>query len=301
MTPNNKSFLGVDQVYYALVTQDDSSAYAAGTPAYLAPVMNISAAPKVNAKTQYADNQPYDVMASEGETELEVEVTGITPAVQAEILGKVFDAVNGRVMEGGAVAPYVALGFRAKKSDGAYRYYWFYKCQFQPPTEEAASETDTPDPKSVKLKLNAIRTIHQWALSGSVTDSAKRVWGDTGDAAFDPTNWFAAVQAPTVGAIPALTCTPSPADGATGVSVNVAPTLTFSNALAAGSELRVVITKNDGAIVSATVTINAARKVITVTPGSALGAATKYLITLAGLVDVFGQSFAKTVYDFTTT
>ena len=114
----NKSFVGVDQIYYALVTTDTADAYAAGTPASLAPAMNISQAPKTNSKVQYADNQPYDSMSAEGETELDVEITGLTLEVQAEILGKVYDAVNGRLFDNGGTAPYVALGFRAKKSGG---------------------------------------------------------------------------------------------------------------------------------------------------------------------------------------
>src|SRR5512138_26981 len=124
---NLKSFVGVDQIYYALVTQDDSSAYAAGTPAYLAPAMNIAQAPKANSKTQYADNQPFDAMSSEGETEMDIEVTGLPLDIQATLLGRVYDAATGRMFDNGGTPPDVALGFRAKKRGGDYRYYWFLK------------------------------------------------------------------------------------------------------------------------------------------------------------------------------
>lgn len=300
MGANNKSVVGVDQVYYALVTQDDSSAYAAGAPTYLAPAMNVSQSPKTNSKTQYADNKPFDQMSAEGETEMDVEITGLTPQVQAEILGKVYDAVNGRVFDNGGIPPYVALGFRALKSDGQYRYFWFLKGTFQPPSEEAASKTDSPDPKSTKLKFTAIQTVKTWALNGSVTDSVKRVFGDTGDPNFDKSTWFSAVQTPVAGAIPALTCTPSPADGASGVAVGANITLTFSNPLHAGAEDRVVLMKSDGTVVASAVTINAARTVLTIDPNSNLSALTDYLVSLAGIVDVYGQAFARTAYNFTT-
>src|SRR5690242_13132568 len=176
----NKSFVGVDNIYYALVTQDDSSAYAAGTPAYLAPAMNIAQAPKTNSKVQYADNQPFDAMSSEGETELDVEITGMTPQTLATLLGRVYDAATGRMFDNGGTPPDIALGFRAKKRGGYYRYYWFLKGSFQSPAEEQATETDTPDPKSTKLKFTAIRTIKTFTLNGSgLVDSVKRVVGET--------------------------------------------------------------------------------------------------------------------------
>ena len=171
---NYKSYVGVDQVYYALVTQDDESAYAAGTPAYLAPVMHVAQAPKVSSKVQYADNQPFDAMSAEGETELDVEITGLPHSVEAVILGKIWDEVNDRLYDHGGQAPYVALGFRAKKSDGTYRYYWFLKGQFSAPSEEQATQADAPDPKSIKVKFTAVRTVYEFGLDGGTTVACQR-------------------------------------------------------------------------------------------------------------------------------
>jgi len=296
----NKSFVGVDQIYYALVTTDTADAYAAGTPASLAPAMNISQAPKTNSKVQYADNQPYDSMSAEGETELDVEITGLTLEVQAEILGKVYDAVNGRLFDNGGTAPYVALGFRAKKSGGTYRYFWFLKGKFTPPTEESATETDTPDPKSTKMKFTAIRTIHQFALDGSTTDSVKRVIGDTEDAAFDDSTWFDAVQSPAVGTPSAISVTVSPVDGATGVVVSANIVLTFNNALAAGSENGIILMTAAGVVKACSRTIDAARKVVTLDPTTNMASSTTYLLAVPGVVDVYGQTLADAVYDFAT-
>lgn len=299
MTLNQKSYVGVDNLYYALVTQDDSSGYVAGTPAYLAPAMNISVKPKTNSKVQYADNQPFDSLSSEGESEADVEITGLPTDIQATLLGKVFDAVAGQYYDNGGTPPYVAVGYRAKKSGGGYKYYWYLKCQFSPFDEETATETDTPDPKSTKLKLRALRTVKTFQLSASVTDTVKRVVGDDSTAAFTlSATWFNSVRVPVYVAPSAITCTPSPVDGATGVAVSVAPTLTFNNQLVTGTT-GITLTKNDGAIVTCTITINAALKVITITPGSNLTAAAKYLITVAGARDIYGQTLATAVYDFT--
>lgn len=301
MAPTNKkSFVGVDKIYYALVTQDDASAYVAGTPAVFAPAMNISQSPKSNAKVQYADNQPFDSMSSEGESELDIEVTGVQLDVLASVLGRVYNTAVGRMFDNGGTPPDVALGFRAKMRGGYYRYYWFLKGTFSSPPEEIASETDTPDPKSIKLKFTAIRTIKQWDLNGSITDSVKRLIGDTSDTTFSATTWFDAVQTPTTGAVSALTCTPSPADGATGQAVGVTATLTFNNALRTGVT-GVQIVSAAGVVFASAITIDATNKIITIDPSGNLAGATKYIITLSGVTDIYGQTLALTAYDFTTT
>ena len=300
MAPTNKkSFVGVDKIYYALVTTDNESSYVAGAPAVFAPAMNIAQAPKSNSKVQYADNQPFDSMSSEGETELDIEVTGVKLDDLATVLGRVYNAAVGRMFDNGGTPPDVALGFRAKMRGGFYRYYWFLKGAFSSPPEEIATETDTPDPKSIKLKFTAVRTIKQFALNGSITDSVKRLVGDTSDSTFSATTWFDAVQTPTIGAVSELTCTPSPADNATGVAVSVSPTLTFNNALRTGVT-GIQLVSAAGNVVASAITIDAANLVVTINPNADLSASTAYIITVSGVTDIYGQALALTAYNFTT-
>jgi hypothetical protein len=54
--------IGLSSVYVAEITQDDASAYIAGTPAYLAPVAALSGAPTINAETLYYDDQAYEFL-----------------------------------------------------------------------------------------------------------------------------------------------------------------------------------------------------------------------------------------------
>jgi phi13 family phage major tail protein len=300
---NKKSFVGVDSIYYALITQDDADAYAAETPSAFAPAMNIKGSPKSNALTQYADNQPFDSMSSEGETELELEVTGLPLDIQAEILGRVYDAATGRMFDNGGTPPELALGFRAKKRGGDYRYYWFLKGTFTSPEEEQATETDTPDPKSTTLKFTAIRTIYQFDLLGdaSLMDSVKRVVGETSDSNFSATGWFDAVQSPSAGSPASFTVTPSPADAATGVAVTANITLTFSNPLAGGAENGILLTTAAGVPKACSRTLNGARTIVTLDPTTNLAGTTDYLVIIPNVVSIFGQTLADTVVNFTTT
>ena len=42
--------------------------------------------------------------------------------------------------------PYVAIGFRAKKPGGTYRYIWLYKVKFSTPDEEYQTKENTAEP-----------------------------------------------------------------------------------------------------------------------------------------------------------
>lgn len=99
---------------------------------------------------------------------------------------------------------------------------------------------------------------------------------------------------------PAFTLSSSPADAAAGVVVSANVVLTFSNALRVGAEDAIILTTAAGVPVACARTIDAARKVVTLNPSSNMGAAAEHLVIVPGVVDVFGQSLADTVVNFTT-
>jgi phi13 family phage major tail protein len=288
---------GVDKLYYALVTQDDVNGYVAGTPKYLAPLQLAVQTPTVNTETSYYDNQPMFNDVAEGETKIKLDITALPLDIQAELLGKVYDATTESLYDNGATPPSIALGFRAKNSDGSYTLFWYYKGNFAAPEESVQTQTNTPDPKGLTVEFTAVRTIYQFALSGSITDSAKR---RISTKQADVATWFNAVQVPVNSAAPALTLTPVPADNATGISVSGDITLTFSNQLVTGTNGVVLMKQTDRSLPPATYSINAALKVITIHPTSNLSATTVYYISIADVTDVFGQKLTDTVLKFTT-
>ena len=298
MTENFTMFKGADKLYYALVTSDTADAYAAGSPVALAPLKVAVQTPAANSKTEYYDNQPFLTMNSEGETKIKIDIAGLPLATQAALMGKVYDATNEALYDNGGNAPDCALGFRAKNTDGSYTLYWFLKGTFKPFEEEASTETDTPEPKGISIEFTAVRTVYQFALTGSVTDSVKRV---VSRKAADVATWFDAVKTPSVGAPSAVTCTPSPADAATGVAVDANITLTFNNALAGNAENGIILTTVAGVVKAVARTIDAARKVVTLNPSTDLAGTTEYLVIVPGVRDVYGQLLADAVYNFTTT
>ena len=289
---------GVDKLYYAPITQDDVNAYAAGTPIALAPLKTAVQTPKVNSKTEYYDNQPMFNLQAEGETKIKVEITDIPLSMQADLFGKVYDAANDSLYDNGGRPPDYALGFRAKNTDGTYTLYWFLKGNFAVPEESLETKTDTPAPKGLTLEYTAVRTIKTFALNGSITDTVKRRKSTKQS---DVATWFDAVRVPVFGAPPALTLTPVPVDNATGISVSANQTLTFSNPMDANVLLGIsLIRGSDDSPVAASITINAARTVVTIDPNANLSAATEHYLNVFNAKDIYGQTLANTVVSFTT-
>ncbi len=299
------SVVGVDSVYYALVTQDDENGYVAGVPQQLTQAMEIKGTPAASSETQFADNTEHDVVTVEGPTTLELIAPNISEDVLAELLGAVVDTASGRIFDDAdpAEAPYFALGYRFKKRNGSYRYRWYLKCRAEKPMEEGVSESDKVNLKTTTLKVTAIKTSHLFDLigDGSRMKGVKRVHGDEDLDNFDGDTWLDAVQQPSAGTPSAFSVTPVPADGATGVVISANLTLTFTNALAGGREAGITLINLDTqAPVAVARTINAARTIVTLNPNSNLGSSTDYAIIIHDVVDIHGQALTDAVINFTT-
>ena len=96
----------------------------------------------------------------------------------------------------------------------------------------------------------------------------------------------------------ALTCTPVPADEATGVAIDANITLTFNNPIDHGNAT--LMKTSDDTIIAAAKTLNGAKTIWTIDPTANLANSTEYAIVLTDVVDAYAQSLADTVYKFTT-
>ena len=300
-----KVVVGVSKAYYALVTQDDENNYVVGSPQLLAPTMELKSTPSSASETLYADDGPNDNVAAEGETDIELTSPNFAESDLALLKGATYDSATGRVFDNAdpSRAPYFALGYRFKKSNGHYRYRWYLKCRVEPPGEEAQSQSNAVNFKPQTLKIKALKTIYQFDLLGdaSLMDGVKRVHGDEDADNFSAATWFDAVQVPVAGSPTSFTLSSSPTDGAIGVSVSANIVLTFSNALAGGAEDSIVLVRSDTqAAIACSRTINSARKVVTLDPNSNLTSAKTYLVIVPGVTDIHGQTLADTVVDFAT-
>lgn len=189
-------FVGVDSLYFAILSANDDSNYTPGTPEVLAPAAEVAAAVGTNQVTTYYDNEVANNYTVEGPTEIKVVVPNVPAERLAKLLGKDYVIADGVVYDNGqADPPELALGFRYNMGKRGYRYYWYYVGTFRGGTEEAATKSDNVDAKTYELTYTAVKTTKKFTVDGE-EKRLKRVFGDTADTNFDPTGWFTAVPVP---------------------------------------------------------------------------------------------------------
>src|SRR5574340_204084 len=221
--------VGLDSLHVALVTQDDAAGYVAGTPEVFAPAVNATSEPTTGQESFYADNQPFAILTSEGETKITLDVSNIPIAILAKYLGKTFDPTTARMYDagGGAVPPDAALSFRSEKSNGKQRYFQYLKGKFSVPKDDASTIKDKKEAKPSQIVFTAINTVHQFNVGAGILKAVKRVVGDEDTDAFSATGWFSQVQVPGVVTPSALALSVSdPLDNAAAVAISKTVTLT---------------------------------------------------------------------------
>lgn len=300
MDPKYGEFVGVDNLHAAIITEDSEADYLAEAPEYLAPSAEIAGEAETNNTPTYYDNVPADNYVTEGPTTLEITVPGVPADLAAKYLGKKYDAVTGRVLDTGEPnPPDCALSFRFNRGKNGYRYYQYLKGTFSGGAEEAATKSNNIDIRTYQLTFTAVNTTHKWLIDGE-QKSMKRIFADTSDPAFDPAGWFSQVQTPDISGAPDTVALSSivPSDGASTVDIDADIALTFNNKIK--TEEISLLNGSTGDVVAVAKSWNATGKVLTITPDENLAAGTKYIVSVAGVVDVYGQRLAATGSDFTT-
>jgi len=89
-----------------------------------------------------------------------------------------------------------------------------------------------------------------------------------------------------------------PADAATAVVKTSSMVLTFNNAIARSAVSLINTVTGDN--IAAAQAWDATKKILTISPTVALAGTTKYIISVAGVVDIYGQALASSSTDFTT-
>ena len=132
--------IGLRDLFYAPITTATDGKETYGTPVRMAKAINADLSVEVAEATLYADDA-IDVQVKEfvGGT-LTLQVNDLAPQIRAVVLGQTQDA-DGAVLAGeNDVPPYLAVGFRARKTGGEYKYIWLYKIKFGIPNETYATK-----------------------------------------------------------------------------------------------------------------------------------------------------------------
>lgn len=133
--------IGLDSLYYALLTADASGGASYGTPVAIEGAISANVNPNSVIGTLFADDGPMEVSSNLGNIELELNVADLPLATLAVFLGHTMSlGVLAEVAN--AVPPWMAIGFRTLKSNSNYRYYWLVKGKFRTPEENAETKSD---------------------------------------------------------------------------------------------------------------------------------------------------------------
>lgn len=131
---------GVDMLHYAVVTTDTSTEYAAEDPVPVPGATEVGFNVNAQTGTFYADNVPYATDTALGEIDVAVACADVPPSMRAAIYGYLYDATTGELKEGELKSVAVALMYRIRKSNGAYRYVTIYNAKAAPNEERVQTK-----------------------------------------------------------------------------------------------------------------------------------------------------------------
>ena len=169
--------IGLDKLYYADITEDENGNETYGTPKQLAKAISADLTVELNEATLYADDGQAEAVKEFKSGTLSLGVDDIGAETAAALVGATLDA-NGVLISGSEdTAKYVAIGFRAKKANGKYKYYWLYRVLFGVPATNLATKGDsisfnTPTIEGTIFRRNKIdgKNNHPW--KAEVTETA---------------------------------------------------------------------------------------------------------------------------------
>lgn len=173
--------LGLKDLYYAIITMtNDIEVY--GTPKKMAGAMTADLSVKTADGTLYVDDMLVESVSEFANGTLKLGVDDLTPEVTADILGQ--DVDQNEVVWAGEKdePPYIAVGFRAKKTGGKYRYIWLLKCKAKIPAEkyETKGESIKFNTPEIELDFMKRKKDNNWKadFTGVETHQTAKTWFD---------------------------------------------------------------------------------------------------------------------------
>lgn len=193
--------IGLDMLYYSKITEaaDGTETYA--VPVQLAKAIKADLSIELAEAILYADDGASDVVKEFKSGKLALGIDDIGPTASGDLTGAQIDD-NGVLIstseDGGSP---VAIGFRAKKANGKYRYFWLYKVKFGIPATNLQTKGDsisfqTPTIEGTVMRRNKLdgQGNHPWKAEVSEDE--------TGVLPATITGWYTEVYEPVFTATP---------------------------------------------------------------------------------------------------
>lgn len=134
--------IGVDMFGYAALTKDEPGAAPEYDESVMFPgLVNIGYNQNAQTGTFNADNGAYATASQIGNPDITIGLADIPPEVRADWFG--MEHKHGLLRERQINAKEIAVAYRVKKSNGAYRYFWVLKTKPTPANENAETKGDS--------------------------------------------------------------------------------------------------------------------------------------------------------------
>ena len=188
--------IGLDKLYYSKITEDASGNETYATPVTLAKAVSAELSVELAEATLYADDVAAEIVKEFKSGTLTLGVDDIGINVAADLTGAQIDKNKVLISGGQDAGSPVAIGFRAKKSNGKYKYYWLYRVKFGIPAASLATKGDsitfsTPSIEGTVLCRNKPDANGKHPWKAEVTE------GDAGVTAATINDWYNSVYEPT--------------------------------------------------------------------------------------------------------
>lgn len=200
--------IGFDRLFYAPITEAADGSETYGTPASLAKAISAELSVELNEATLYADDGVAETVKEFKSGTLTLGIDDIGTIIANELTGAQIDTNHVLVSASENGGNPVAIGFRARKSDGRYKYFWLYRVKFGIPATNLQTKGDsitfsTPTIEGTIYRRNKLdgQNNHPWKAEANE--------GDTSLPANVITGWFTSVYEPSF-TVPTVTITTQP-------------------------------------------------------------------------------------------
>lgn len=187
--------IGLDKPHFAVITEDSYGNESYGTPQVLAKAISVDLSVELLNAIVYADDGPDEVINQFKQGSFTLNINDLKSQVAAALLGAKVDANGALVHTSEDVSPPVAIGFRALKPNGKYRYFWLYRVTFSVPSDALATKGDSITVQTPSLTGTVTRR-HKPDSQGNHPWKAEITDGETGISDSAVSGWFDDVYEP---------------------------------------------------------------------------------------------------------
>ena len=185
--------IGLDKLFYAKITEDASGNETYAKPTQLAKAMSAELSVELAEATLYADDGAAEVIKEFQSGTLSLGIDDIGTTAASDLTGAVIDENHVLISTSEDGGTPVAVGFRAKKSNGKYRYFWLYKVKFGIPatnltTKGESIEFSTPTIEGTVLRRNKTDALgnHPWKAEVNEDETAAQIISEWYNEVYEP-------------------------------------------------------------------------------------------------------------------